>query len=141
MNIRTDSRVVRRKWHVLVERRVEVCLFETIRIGRHRRIRTLRNEVVRERWPSLDHLDRRDNLQHRLKNDFTTAISDVGVIHVVQEDAFLFVLEPTFAAIDIILEQNPTPITRGCRRRKWIVVGTNGLVVDRRKDHIIVRHT
>ena len=109
--VELNEQAVRRVVHQLVERefrsnaiivrreftrslklwRVEIGFLEAVRGRRNRRVGAFRNEIVRNRRTGLNDLNRLDNLLNAIDNNTTTtAVPDIGMIDVVQEDALIF---------------------------------------------------
>jgi hypothetical protein len=58
----------------------------------------------------FSHLERGDDAGLGVERNLPTAVADVRVVDVVQEDAFAFETEAAFSLIDVILELDATPV-------------------------------
>ncbi len=62
-----------------------------------------------------------DHLLDGVHGDITAAISNVGVIHVVQKHSNLLVIESSLRPVDVVLENQTTPVARVGRSHQWFV--------------------
>ena len=128
-NIGTNTIIVGRERNPLMTWCLEVRLFERIGIGRNRRIGAGGDQVVRDRRPSRGQMDRRNDARNRTDQHAATAITDVSMIDVVQEDAFFVVDEISFCTIDVIAHLDTTPVASRWHGGELIVVESDGFIV------------
>ena len=74
----------------LAEAIVEGRLQEAVRIGRHGRVRAVADGAEGDGGPGLEHVNRIVNVLDAIDGDLSATVADVGVVDVVEEDAFLF---------------------------------------------------
>ena len=139
IDIGTDTVIVGGECDFLMTRSVEVGLFKTIRTRRDRGIGTARDRVEGDCRPRVDDVNWIDDLGDRVNDDISATIADVGIIDVVQEDAFFVIDKVSVAAIVIIAEEQTAPVSRQRCRGERESVRADRLVVIGREEDIVLR--
>ena len=91
INLRPNPGVIRRVRDLLVLRSMEIGFQAAIGIHRERRVRAVLNHVVRQCGTRIGQMQRRDHLRNSRHDYLTTPVLQLGVIHVIQEDAFVLI--------------------------------------------------
>jgi len=132
MNVRTDPFVVGRELIYQLElRREEIGLFKAVRVRRDRRVGAKSDAIEGDGRPHLDHLDGIDDHVHRINPDQASAVTDVRVTDMVQENAFTLVIEAGVGIVQFGTEQDAAPVARR-RRGGWGVrVTADGFIQPR----------
>ena len=115
---------------------MEIGFQAAIGIHRERRVRAVLNYVVRQCGTRIGQMQRRDHLRDSSHNYLTTPVLQLGVVYVVQEDAFVLVEETRgIGLVDVITELDATPVASLRRRRANIRIGVvaDRGIVDRSK--------
>ena len=136
MDLRPNTLVAGRKFiDQLKTRRMEIRFLKTVRIRRQGRIGALRDRVERYGRPHLDHLDRIHDLVDRIDPDNASAIANVGMVDVVQENAFVLVVEAGLGVVQIRAEDDTAPVTGAGRGDRGMRILTDTLVQPGREVH------
>ena len=96
---------------------VEAGFGKRVGRGSDRRIRRIGNPTVDDRRTSDRQLDRADHHLPAINRNRTTAVTDVGVLNMVQEDAGIFQIDAAVInGVDVAANVDPAPVA-GTRRR------------------------
>ena len=136
VDIGTDAQVIGREQRVsLIPRAVEIPLGETVRIGRNRGVRALRDLVERNGRRRFAQADRIDDLLLTVHLHVAAAIAEVTVIDVIEENSMLVPEEPLLGAVQVVADLNPAPVASRGSGHQRIGVHAGLLVLKRREDH------